>query len=394
MISNLVFLVLYIYMIVDLARSYGEYSDCVSPIHKWYMGWLSFVLIFHIMSMLLLMQRLSLFFVGIIGILAGPLSFLFMFIWNILGTVWTINIVASPDTAKCMSPGAIIGVVFLLLLVYIIYFFIFKYMIKICREKKNIIMKKKRIFVDLSEYYATLGSGEIGEVAMEKKVEMRDRLKSILAENLEIIKTTEMEEYEKAPMIYYFRGDGLGHVQVLDANKSSDNSGSLLLEEENTEITGIEIEMKSTEIGRSTRRQDTNENSDQNENNQNPSRDASQMHQQVSRIGVTQRIVTQQLFGIIGRDIEQEQHDQRMSLINENNDSNSGDCIICFCDLENLKESVALECSHRFHNECLFDWLKINPTCPMCRGPFRPELMNRMIKHLDSHICDTQQENA
>ena len=246
--------------------------------------------------------------------------------------------------------------------------------------------------MDLSEYYATLGSGEIKEVAMEKKVEMRNRLKSILAENLEIVKTTEMEEYEKAPMIYYFRGDGLGHVPELDANKSNDNSGSLLLEEEKTEISGNEIELQSTEIVRSTRGK--NENSDQNENNPNPIRDGSQMHQRVSSIGLTQRQVTQQLFGIIGRDIEQEQHDRRMSLINENNDSNSDDCIICFCDLGNLKESVALECGHHFHNECLFDWLKINPTCPMCRGHFRPELMKRMIKHLDSHICDTQQENA
>ena len=32
-----------------------------------------------------------------------------------------------------------------------------------------------------------------------------------------------------------------------------------------------------------------------------------------------------------------------------------------------------LRCSHRFHRECLAKWLKLNPTCPVCRAPAADE---------------------
>ena len=42
-------------------------------------------------------------------------------------------------------------------------------------------------------------------------------------------------------------------------------------------------------------------------------------------------------------------------------------CAICknkIIDIEHLRE---LDCSHKYHNDCIDIWLQVNPTCPMCR---------------------------
>jgi|LauGreDrversion4_2_1035121.scaffolds.fasta_scaffold14889_3 hypothetical protein len=50
------------------------------------------------------------------------------------------------------------------------------------------------------------------------------------------------------------------------------------------------------------------------------------------------------------------------------------ECVICF---EPLQPSVDLTlcvvktpCNHYFHNNCLFEWIQINNTCPVCRINF------------------------
>ena len=41
-------------------------------------------------------------------------------------------------------------------------------------------------------------------------------------------------------------------------------------------------------------------------------------------------------------------------------------CSICYTDL-NLNNIVNTQCSHKYCWECFFKWIKINPTCPLCR---------------------------
>ena len=48
-----------------------------------------------------------------------------------------------------------------------------------------------------------------------------------------------------------------------------------------------------------------------------------------------------------------------------NEDSN---CIICLEQYMNNDSLILLPCKHHFHEECLHDWLKINKSCPVCRG--------------------------
>ena len=45
-----------------------------------------------------------------------------------------------------------------------------------------------------------------------------------------------------------------------------------------------------------------------------------------------------------------------------------GDCAICLEPFAAGDELRMLPCKHSFHQPCLDNWLKINGTCPYCRG--------------------------
>ena len=53
----------------------------------------------------------------------------------------------------------------------------------------------------------------------------------------------------------------------------------------------------------------------------------------------------------------------------KNIDKLDEDCPICY---ENNKDKkwAELPCSHKFHNECILEWLKIKNLCPFCRQEF------------------------
>jgi len=40
------------------------------------------------------------------------------------------------------------------------------------------------------------------------------------------------------------------------------------------------------------------------------------------------------------------------------------ECVICLDDVE--KEWRDLECHHRYHKQCIENWITIRATCPMC----------------------------
>ena len=42
------------------------------------------------------------------------------------------------------------------------------------------------------------------------------------------------------------------------------------------------------------------------------------------------------------------------------------ECSICL-DIDNANSWTILQCSHKFHNQCISTWLQINQTCPICR---------------------------
>ncbi|XP_061403496.1 E3 ubiquitin-protein ligase RNFT1-like isoform X2 [Lethenteron reissneri] len=44
------------------------------------------------------------------------------------------------------------------------------------------------------------------------------------------------------------------------------------------------------------------------------------------------------------------------------------ECVVCLSDIETRQSLRVLPCSHEFHATCVDEWLKINPTCPICRA--------------------------
>lgn len=52
------------------------------------------------------------------------------------------------------------------------------------------------------------------------------------------------------------------------------------------------------------------------------------------------------------------------------------ECPICLCPFDEGNQVVQFrKCIHLFHTECLEQWLKINPTCPMCKSEKRQEII-------------------
>lgn len=49
--------------------------------------------------------------------------------------------------------------------------------------------------------------------------------------------------------------------------------------------------------------------------------------------------------------------------------SMSGCCAICLGELNGRLR--VLPCSHGFHENCIFKWLRLNITCPNCRYPLK-----------------------
>ncbi|PWA95509.1 hypothetical protein CTI12_AA046660 [Artemisia annua] len=50
-------------------------------------------------------------------------------------------------------------------------------------------------------------------------------------------------------------------------------------------------------------------------------------------------------------------------------DANGTGCSICLVDYKRVDVIRSLpECDHMFHRTCIDTWLKVNPTCPVCRN--------------------------
>jgi hypothetical protein len=45
----------------------------------------------------------------------------------------------------------------------------------------------------------------------------------------------------------------------------------------------------------------------------------------------------------------------------------NSDCIVCLNSFQSGDLVTTLPCSHVYHSKCIKDWLKTNPTCPVCK---------------------------
>lgn len=59
-------------------------------------------------------------------------------------------------------------------------------------------------------------------------------------------------------------------------------------------------------------------------------------------------------------------------------------CPICY---EEKCDMIITECNHEFCSECIEDWKKLNPTCPMCRRKIFPETYRMFFKRIFLSTC-------
>ena len=53
-------------------------------------------------------------------------------------------------------------------------------------------------------------------------------------------------------------------------------------------------------------------------------------------------------------------------------------CSICFENM--LNDIYRLDCAHRFHKQCVTEWLTRKQTCPLCRRPHSYEDDNKVMR--------------
>ncbi|GJN13818.1 hypothetical protein PR202_gb00564 [Eleusine coracana subsp. coracana] len=50
-----------------------------------------------------------------------------------------------------------------------------------------------------------------------------------------------------------------------------------------------------------------------------------------------------------------------------------GECGVCLEDFETGNKLRTMPCSHSFHEDCIFNWLRLSHVCPLCRFPLPTE---------------------
>jgi hypothetical protein len=273
------------------------------------------------------------------AILMGPVTIVFIFIWNIVGSVYLGKILASGHSTECISSGTAIINIMVQLLIYFFYLSIFYYAYIVIKAFKNAKVAKGQIEVNLKTFYKKL---------LQPKSDLKDE------DVLELKKET--QEF---------------------ISDDSDNFMKLNLFEEEKEIIRLfsvpnaEIELPekiNQNIEIVTSKKKDNEKIDIEEPNR----------------------MTQPLFELIENTFEDQKLKKKMSKIQEKANPDEEECIICFSELNEENRKILLRCNHKFHDTCIFDWLSINPTCPMCRVNFRKGVLRSILDYLNKIINERQ----
>ncbi|XP_022967685.1 E3 ubiquitin-protein ligase RNF181-like [Cucurbita maxima] len=46
-----------------------------------------------------------------------------------------------------------------------------------------------------------------------------------------------------------------------------------------------------------------------------------------------------------------------------------GDCCICLDEMNKKREVIRTPCGHAYHESCIFEWLNLHNSCPLCKRP-------------------------
>lgn len=338
--KDLIYFFIVVFLLVRLALTYSEYSHCCMPIHHWYLGCLVFLLTFRVLLICINNFQVGNICLVLLGCLIGPCTFIFVLSWNIIGTAYLVDILSNPNRNLCISTGTLVIVLITLALVYLFYLVLLIATVSFIRQKKNMKSQKLEVKKKLIEAYEVV-TGEKALISLEVAQKVKESLHSMIQKKSNILKNFEMFDEEKEVMSLFFVPGMLQNPNWQeDLNRS--------------------VSKKSVLPG---------------ENLKNS------------------RLLADPLLKMIGKERVKEEMEKRITNLIKNSEQDSGDCIICFSSLENARKKVVLKCQHSFHSVCLFDWLKINPSCPICRKNFRLDLLYAILAYLDGIILREKKMN-
>ena len=65
------------------------------------------------------------------------------------------------------------------------------------------------------------------------------------------------------------------------------------------------------------------------------------------------------------------------------------DCPICL----DKDSDFELECKHRFHKDCIKEWLKIKHSCPLCRSTVKHEIIIELLPNNEPAYRNDRENN-
>ena len=69
----------------------------------------------------------------------------------------------------------------------------------------------------------------------------------------------------------------------------------------------------------------------------------------------------------------------------------TGKCVICLTDVN--EEIKCPQCKTVYHSDCIYKWIRINPSCPLCRYPMKNLLKYYSVQEGEYNIIKDIQKN-
>ena len=322
------------FLMIDLALRYDTYKYCSKPIHHWMMALLIGVLVHRFLDCcsccVLSEQNANIFLIYFLG----SLTFLSIFVWNVVGSVFLGFISVSSNRLKCMTTFSLVLFWGFIVIVYFVYALLILYAWKYYISQRNIQKQKEKAKINLNKIYSKL----LKPLHDLKKIEIQE-----LVTNINFLQTTKKYKLEKIPLF------DKEHKIIRLFYKTSFTADPRIHDQNFFKI------------------------EPQNVLENDP--------------GLNANDLTEPLLKMIGRDTQKDKMEKRITRIQENANEDSDCCIICLVELEDT-DTLVLKCRHKYHESCLFEWLRQNPLCPMCRRNFRIDLLNHIKDQVNQVLAE------
>ena len=168
----------------------------------------------------------------------GPLTFLFIFVWNIVGTAYLVAITKQSDRAKCMNTGSLVVDWLIVVIVYLFYLFVFIIAFFVCQSIAQELKKKKEVLIKLKKIYKNILK-EHEELTSSQIKKMIDDITTIMKENKNSLEKLVIFKEEEQVMKLFFvpniKNNPSRISQIKQYYKTDDLKDTILMSQENND---------------------------------------------------------------------------------------------------------------------------------------------------------------